>query len=213
MLIVILVNIIGPDVNTDIIADAVNTFFRRVNMVLGHFPNVNTLVRYRLFNTFCMSLYGCQLWDFSSKYIKLFYVAWRKSIRRLLDVPYRTHSVLLNLICNDDPIDVKLHRRFNRFVFKVLHSPNSIVQLCGHLAINGSKSTIGNNISFICNKYQFNRNQYFHSYNIPLPTNSCVTDLQTAGAISDIIYIKDNLNKYSFTPAELDSMLSCLCVE
>ena len=34
-----------------------------------------------------MSLYGSQLWDFQSKVMETFYVAWRKSVRRILGVP------------------------------------------------------------------------------------------------------------------------------
>ena len=39
-----------------------------VNSVLSLFPKAHSNVKYYLFNQFCMSLYGCVLWDLSSNY-------------------------------------------------------------------------------------------------------------------------------------------------
>ena len=36
-----------------------------------------------------MSVYGSSLWDYSSKVVNTFLTAWRKSIRYLLQLPYK----------------------------------------------------------------------------------------------------------------------------
>jgi hypothetical protein len=41
----------------------------RTNNVLCYFRNMGSCVKYRLFKSFCMSLYGCELWSLSSKAI------------------------------------------------------------------------------------------------------------------------------------------------
>ncbi len=87
-----------------------------------------------------MSVYGCQLWDFSSKVANDFYIAWRKCIRRLVSLPYTTHNRLLHIICNDIPVDLQLHKRFVTFFIKALNSNNTSVKLCAKLAFNGSRS-------------------------------------------------------------------------
>ena len=37
-----------------------------------------------LHRTYCMHMYGCELWDLNCKYVSDFKVAWRKIKRRIL---------------------------------------------------------------------------------------------------------------------------------
>ena len=53
-----------------------------------------------------MALYGCQLWHFESVFVDKFYVAWRKCCWHLLDIPYKTYSDLVHLLCEDDDVDI-----------------------------------------------------------------------------------------------------------
>ena len=62
-----------------------------------------------------MSLYGCKLWDVSHRYTNNFFVSWRKAIRRMFKLPYRTHSCLLHLIINDLPVDGQIQLRIIKF--------------------------------------------------------------------------------------------------
>ena len=103
--------------------------------------------------TYCMSLYGCPLWDLEGKHIQRFYVAWRKGLRKLLGLPYNTHCNLLNLICDDIPVDCQLDNRLLKFMSSCSLSENIVVKLCYKLACNGSQSTMCNNIYFLCAKY------------------------------------------------------------
>ena len=78
-------------------------------MLLALCSNVMMMdTRYKLFKTFCVSVYVSQLWDFKSKQCDRFYTAWLKCIRKLIRMPYQTHSNLLHLICNDLPVDTHL---------------------------------------------------------------------------------------------------------
>ena len=43
-------------------------------------------VKYQLFKTFCMPLYGSVLWDFSNADLTLFYSRWRVCVKRLLKI-------------------------------------------------------------------------------------------------------------------------------
>ena len=96
-------NVIGTCKNAtkNVINNATNDFIKRVNVINAQFRSVFCSTKYKLFKTFCMPMYGCELWDFSSKYTEFFYVAWRKSIRLLWSLPYRTHCNLLPIICDD----------------------------------------------------------------------------------------------------------------
>ena len=48
--------------------------------------------------TYCMNIYGCQAWRYHGNYLDKFYTTWRKAIRRVWKIPYRTHIKLVHLI-------------------------------------------------------------------------------------------------------------------
>ena len=115
-------------------------------------------MKYHLFKTFCMSVYGSQLWDFSAPQCERFYTAWRKAVRRLCYLNARTHCNLLPLIVNDDPVHVQLHRRFVNFFSRLLSSTNSCVRILSQLAFE-SGSNVSKSIQFISRKYDFDVNR------------------------------------------------------
>ena len=43
-----------------------------------------------LHRTYCMHMYGCELWDLNRNYFKDFKVIWRKIKRRVWKLPYDT---------------------------------------------------------------------------------------------------------------------------
>ena len=148
-------HLIGPLLNNKDITSKSNELMMNTNHILSVFGNASLEVKYQLFKTFCMPLYGSVLWDYSLKGVDSFFVTWRKCIRRLLNIPYNTHSDLLHLICTDLPVDCLLHKRVYKFVVSLSKSENMYNNLSLKLALNGSGSRICNSINHICHKYCF----------------------------------------------------------
>ena len=137
----------------NVINNATNDFIKRVNVIIAQFRSVFSSTKYKLFKTFCMPMYGCELWDFSSKYTELFYVAWRKSIRLLWSFPYRTHCNLLPIICDDLPVEYQLHIRFLKSIKSNMNIDNGAVKICARLCMEGSMSDTGKSLSYIRSTY------------------------------------------------------------
>ena len=93
-----------------------------------------------IFKTYCLTLYGCHLWNFDSSVTEKVYIAWHKCCRCLFQVFNRTHSNFVHLPCAYVDIDVQLHRRQLKFLQNCQFSPKGIVKLCYNLVLNGSKS-------------------------------------------------------------------------
>ena len=72
-------------------------------------------------------------WDVSHRYTNNFFVSWRKAIRRMFKLPYRTHSCLLQLIINDLPVDGQIHLRIIKFFNCMYKNKNIVMSLCGRL--------------------------------------------------------------------------------
>ena len=70
-------NLIGntDDLESLVIEKACNDLYSRVNLLLTQLGHCHSHLLYHLLNTYCMSLYGSQLWNFALvNNIKKFYV-------------------------------------------------------------------------------------------------------------------------------------------
>ena len=75
----------------------------------------------------------------------------------MLRIPQRTHNILLNFICDDFPLETQLHKRFIKFAYNIVHSPNICVHICGKLALFGSMSDLCDSINYVFNRYEINK--------------------------------------------------------
>ncbi len=101
-------HIIGPNVEPDVLRDASNILIPNINMVLHNFSHCTYDVKFKLFMSYCTSFYCSPLWDLTDTNISHFYVSWHKSIRRIFDLPYRTHCNLLPVIADCLPNDIQI---------------------------------------------------------------------------------------------------------
>ena len=149
-------NTVGSKQSEKRVIAATADFNIKTNVLLSTFRNVNSKVQLEIFKAISMSLSGSPLWDLSSSYIDRFYVSWRKPIRRIFNLPYRTHCKLLHLITQVLPIDMQLHIRTVKFLKSISMSGNDIVKICTKLCLNGSGTALANSIYFISYKYNVN---------------------------------------------------------
>ena len=60
--------------------------------------------------------FGCVLWDLSCSVVGNFCPAWRKSIRRIWNLPCQAHGYLLSLLCGCLPVYDEICLRSVNFV-------------------------------------------------------------------------------------------------
>ena len=72
--------------------------------------------------TYCMHMYGCELWNLNENGGNQFKVAWKKIKRRIWEIPPRTHN---NLVCNiTNNIDAIIDKRIIRFIYNSINHGN-----------------------------------------------------------------------------------------
>ena len=79
-------------------------------------------IKSQLLSSYCFDAYGSQLWPFYDKSVKSFYVAWRRTIRKLWVLPNTTHCKYLHTINNSLPIDLMLEKRCLKFIWSSTNS-------------------------------------------------------------------------------------------
>ena len=75
--------------------NAFNDLNCRLNNLLADFSHCDSKTLSVLYRTYCMNVYNSQIWAFNKNCLNKFYVAWRKAIRRIWNLPYRTHKQLI----------------------------------------------------------------------------------------------------------------------
>ena len=210
-------NLVGMNVSNVMIDKATNCFIQQFNYLLATFGYCEIDTKYRLFKSFCMPLYGCVLWNFSDNYVERFFVTWRKCVRRLLDIPYNTHGKLLHMILNDSPVEAQLYNRFLNFFKSVISSENKVLKLCGNLVLNGSGSTVCDNINYVRYKYNLRRSKLdILGYKNDLLKMECQNeyfDGKVAICVSniiDLIQMKECPDR-QFTTVEINSLIKYFC--
>ena len=116
------------NVNDPLVKYVKRDFTSKVNAYLANFSGVTADVKGKLFNQYCMSLYGsnaCMLFDQSLVELD---VAWRKAIRRVWSLPYRTHCSLLPHISGNMPIRITLYKRFIKHFLNGYNHSNEAVK-------------------------------------------------------------------------------------
>ena len=121
-------------------------FNRKVNSFLGDFGKLSSLLKNKLFATYCTSFYGSHLCDMHS--LDRFDILWRKAIRRIWGLPPRAHSSLLYYICGLLPPKIMFFIRFIKFFTNALGSENTVVNFIFNSALR-SNTRMGRNFRHI----------------------------------------------------------------
>ena len=90
----------------------------RSNCIKREFNFLDTNSKTRLFNAQCTSFYGCQLMDLQSNQFKELERSWRVSVRYLLGLEPRTHSIFLPGLTNSMSASAQIHSRMLCFLKK-----------------------------------------------------------------------------------------------
>ena len=117
-------NYISTNIADRNIVDNVYDLYQRSNWVISDFRVCDSSTLDSLHRTYCMHMYGCELWDLNRNYVKDFKVAWRKIKRRIWKLPYRTHNAIVhNLSYN---IDFQIDTRMIKFIHSCLNHSNIV---------------------------------------------------------------------------------------
>ena len=136
-----------------------------MNSVLYDFKNVPCHVKSKFLATYCLDLYRSQLWNYSSIEVQSFYVAWRKTIRRLGKLPNTIHCSLLPSINDCIPIGIILVQRSAKFIWSSINSTNTIIKTIALSAISSVNSTFGDNYRYLSFNYNIRSQIWFSSLN------------------------------------------------
>ena len=151
---------LGHVINTQLIDDddivaRKSQLIGQINSLICNFSKLDPLTRNRLFQAYCTSFYGCQIWDLcNTKLVEEFCIAWRKGMRRVWSLPANTKSDAVYLVAGVIPIFDELCKRLLNFVWSCYRSDSDLVRFVVKHGIDARmNSPLGRNVTFCSLRY------------------------------------------------------------
>ena len=129
-------------------------FISCVNNILTEFGFAHPECKTYLVQLYGSSFYGSPLWNLYGCGSQKLYTTWNIAMRKLLNLPYQTHTRFLEILACIRHIKFSLKSRFIKFICSLLKSSNPLIsQLC-HYTLNDSRSPTGYNLASIFNEFK-----------------------------------------------------------
>ena len=182
---------------------------------MGNYGGLQTEMLIKLFNSYCCSFYGSQVWNINSPGFNRCCVQWNKAVRRILKLPYRTHTWLLGPLLNQQHVKIQFQIKILRFVYKMLNNTNNVISCISRLANYSSNTPLGRNMSYLRFKYDVNFTDGLH-VNLTRLNNVEFPDLTRQGIINvvtDMYFARNCTDKFpGFTDEMIETILYDVCV-
>ena len=201
-----------------------NDFVGQVNNVLCFFNKLNPGVKYKLFQSYCMSIYGCELWLLSNDKINDFCVVWRKSLRRIWGLPHNTHCYLLPMLSWCLPLFDEICRRSLNFINACTRNSSSLVRAVANYGIQYGRhnSFLGHNALLCAGRYNYRIGDFSSGkVNIQCVVNNYVnslvdgTQIRTACFVHELVLLRQKTFELShdvdLSREELDQLINVVC--
>ena len=144
-------NYISTNIHDRNIIGSVSDLYQRSNWVISDFRACDSNTLDNLHRTYCIHMYGCELWDLNCNYVTDFKVAWRKIKHRIWRPPYRAHNVIVHSLSYD--IDHQLDTRMTKFVYSCLNHSNSVCRSLLSSKLHCVRPTFAANYKYLSYKY------------------------------------------------------------
>ena len=207
-------NIVSRDLSdTQDVRQKTWSFISSVNKLNCKFHSVPANVRSNLLQTYCCAWYGCQIWRFDSKQAGQLNTEWNKSVRRTLNLPYRTHTELLPHLVGNSNFSTQHIKRFVNFFDNMLHSENKHVRFIAQRALQNTNGVLGLNRAY-CDVFtgvRFTPGMRVKKVCIPLIDPSSQAYV-TAETIKQLLDVRDGLSIIDgFDMDDVSTIISSLC--
>ena len=116
----------------------------------------------KLFQIYCYSFYGSELWLVNSYGFNGCVIEWNKAMRRIVRIPYRSHTWMLAQLGQQKDRREHLHVKLLRYLTYALNYCNPIVKKFAHIALRCPRSPMGANIALLRYFYDVSLDRKLH---------------------------------------------------
>ena len=141
---------ISNDIHDRNIVSSVCDLYQRSNCTNSDVNACNSDTLNRLHASFCMHMYGCELWNLSSSYTDKYIIAWRKIKRRIWKIPINSHKHIAHNLRSDCKYFIE--KRILKYINNGLNSNNVCANLL-QVKLTCKISCFADNCRYLSHKY------------------------------------------------------------
>ena len=204
---------IYSDLHLDDYDNVLASFYAQYNSFRSRFSGLASVVQSGLFSTYCTSFYGCLL--LPHRKIKKLSVVWRKTIRAIWRLPWRTHcGIVANLM---SPVCTKhaLVSRFTKFAISVMQHSVPEIAFIFNTAIRSKHSTFAANLQW-CTDELGARDYQVGDLLSMIRTNcslQCKAGFQVlTHTLRELTMVRDGISSLNFNNEELSDLINDICL-
>ena len=192
----------------------INDIKVRSNCIKREFNYLDTNSKTSLFNAQCTRFYGCQLMDIQSNQFKELERSWRVSVRYLLGLEPRTHSVFLPGLTNSMSVSAQIHSRMLCFFKEGINHNEPYISFFFMNCISGTHSYSGRNINILLRQYGLIFRELKVNSTSWLKKKVKEHDIEPSWKVSvirDLLLCRDGVRDCGFNLNEVNIMLRYIC--
>ena len=165
---------------------------RKTNCMIHLFSSCGPKVLTKLFESYCLSLYGCVTWTINNHQLKALEVAFNNILRKIWKLPYRCHTGILHHVARLSSTTNRIIRMTTSFLHKACSSQNLLIR----------------HVFQSCSKLVYTFTGYNSAYNNRFIKLYKDSDSEIAGFVRDMRLLPQNFNVDKKT---LDSIIFSVC--
>ena len=142
-------HLISSDDKYSLINDGIKNFNVSFNRFLSDFSSLHSIVKNKLFQQYCSTMYGSQLWPLWNNNMERICIQWRNALRRIWRLPRNSHTDIVHLVSDKEPLHISLAMRFIKFYRSLLTS----ICLVTNKLLYEHKSILSKNVKYVCNNF------------------------------------------------------------
>ena len=206
------------DILVDDRENVIKQFYKQYNGFRCRFQKVSSEIKNELFSKYCTSFYGVQLCDLQ-KLSKL-HTSHRKCLRKVWDLPNRTHNVILPGLSGQLCSSHMCSKRFLKYAKLALEHDFPAVQYVFKNSLKQRNSIFKRNMNFCGDALRMNVDDMIAGDVTYLTQKLCRTCQETCQkphivltyTISELIAVRDSLSICVLTRTEAKVLLNELCI-
>ena len=188
----------------------------KTNIICNEFSSLPYAARIVIFNSQCLSLYGCPLWNLQDTKIEDLCKTWRVCCRRILGIPNRTHNELLPELMNTFPIINIIQERMINFYMNGLNHSDSVVVRFFQNSITSHLSYSVANVNKILNRIGMRYFDFFTYKKKDVKKKfKCIQTHDNDSVISllkDLLDMRDGIKMSNLNHSEIRDIIQFVCV-
>ena len=189
-------------------------FIGAVNKLTANFDHMDLLVKRKLFNTYCSSFYGSQMWRLNCSGLQQVCTAWQIGVRRLLGLNPRAHRWTLGPLLNVLHIRAQLELRALIFIWKMMRCENEAASSVFQAAYRDARSDLGHNVAVLREKYGIYLFDELHVCKLKIRNGHALSDEHIAmiGVVLELMQCRQHCEYIDLSLFEIDALInSILC--